>query len=152
MPSLISTLLRAARLPFLVLTPLCLALGVALLQLQGVAPNPQDLLLILLGALLMHVAVNGFNEYFDFRSGLDLMTRRTPFSGGSGALPAQPMTSLPIKFSLCAGILQYQPGMEPARLLTLADHELYRAKGMGCSKLAPVDTDRPQFWPGQALA
>ena len=59
---------------------------------------------------------------------------------------------LPIKFSLCAGILQYQPGMEPARLLTLADHELYRAKGMGCGKLAPVDTDRPQFWPGQALA
>ena len=104
MPSLISTLLRAARLPFLVLTPLCLALGVALLQLQGVAPNPQDLLLILLGALLMHVAVNGFNEYFDFRSGLDLMTRRTPLSGGSGALPAQPMASQPVLFMSMASL------------------------------------------------
>jgi 1,4-dihydroxy-2-naphthoate octaprenyltransferase len=34
--------------------------------------------------------VNALNEYFDFRSGLDLRTRRTPFSGGSGTLPAQP--------------------------------------------------------------
>jgi 1,4-dihydroxy-2-naphthoate octaprenyltransferase len=30
------------------------------------------------------------NEYFDFRSGLDLATIRTPFSGGSGALPQNP--------------------------------------------------------------
>ncbi|MFO8036254.1 MAG: prenyltransferase [Anaerolineales bacterium] len=29
-------------------------------------------------------------EYFDFRSGLDTRTQRTPFSGGSGTLPAQP--------------------------------------------------------------
>ncbi len=30
------------------------------------------------------------NEYHDFRSGLDLNTQRTPFSGGSGSLPAIP--------------------------------------------------------------
>jgi 1,4-dihydroxy-2-naphthoate octaprenyltransferase len=30
------------------------------------------------------------NEYFDFQSGLDMKTRRTPFSGGSGTLPENP--------------------------------------------------------------
>jgi 1,4-dihydroxy-2-naphthoate octaprenyltransferase len=34
--------------------------------------------------------VNTLNEYFDFKSGLDLTTVRTPFSGGSGALPQHP--------------------------------------------------------------
>jgi 1,4-dihydroxy-2-naphthoate octaprenyltransferase len=28
------------------------------------------------------------NDYFDYRSGIDLATQRTPFSGGSGILPA----------------------------------------------------------------
>ena len=37
-----------------------------------------------------HLAVNMLNEYFDFKSGLDFKTQRTPFSGGSGTLPANP--------------------------------------------------------------
>ncbi len=45
---------------------------------------------MLIGALAAHVSVNAFNEWWDFRSGLDGMTRRTPFSGGSGSLPARP--------------------------------------------------------------
>jgi len=44
--------------------------------------------LALLGILLAHISVNVLNEYFDYKSGVDLRTRRTPFSGGSGALPA----------------------------------------------------------------
>ena len=40
------------------------------------------------GLLLAHISVNVLNEYFDYRSGVDLKTRRTPFSGGSGALPS----------------------------------------------------------------
>jgi 1,4-dihydroxy-2-naphthoate octaprenyltransferase len=40
------------------------------------------------GLLLTHISVNTLNDYFDFRSGLDLATRRTPFSGGSGIIPA----------------------------------------------------------------
>jgi len=45
-------------------------------------------LLASLGLLLTHVSVNTLNDYFDYRSGIDLITRRTPFSGGSGVLPA----------------------------------------------------------------
>ncbi|MBA7615816.1 1,4-dihydroxy-2-naphthoate octaprenyltransferase [subsurface metagenome] len=44
-------------------------------------------LLAFIGLLLAHISVNTFNEYFDFTSGVDLATKRTPFSGGSGVLP-----------------------------------------------------------------
>ncbi len=45
-----------------------------------------------LGVLLLHVSVNVFNDYEDYRSGLDASTHRTPFSGGSGILPAGRMS------------------------------------------------------------
>ena len=45
-------------------------------------------LLSWVGAILAHVGVNVFNEYFDYKSGLDFETQKTPFSGGSGMLTA----------------------------------------------------------------
>jgi len=45
-------------------------------------------LLAFIGLLLAHISVNTLNDYFDYRSGVDLETKRTPFSGGSGVLPA----------------------------------------------------------------
>jgi len=44
--------------------------------------------LAFLGLLLAHISVNVLNDYYDYRSGIDLATKRTPFSGGSGVLPA----------------------------------------------------------------
>ena len=41
-----------------------------------------------IGLLLAHISVQAFNDYFDYRSGIDLETKRTPFSGGTGVLPA----------------------------------------------------------------
>jgi 1,4-dihydroxy-2-naphthoate octaprenyltransferase len=83
-----------ARVPFLWLTPSCMALGVAacwaLARQHGLALAWPDALLAVLGALAAHVSVNALNEYSDFRSGLDSHTQRTPFSGGSGVLPAHP--------------------------------------------------------------
>jgi 1,4-dihydroxy-2-naphthoate octaprenyltransferase len=52
--------------------------------------NAIHLVLVFIGALAAHISVNALNEYFDFKSGLDLRTMRTPFSGGSGTLPANP--------------------------------------------------------------
>jgi 1,4-dihydroxy-2-naphthoate octaprenyltransferase len=40
-----------------------------------------------LGLTLTHGSVNAINDYFDYRSGIDLHTQRTPFSGGSGLVP-----------------------------------------------------------------
>ena len=43
--------------------------------------------LALVGMLGVHIAVNSLNEASDYRTGIDLKTQRTPFSGGSGTLP-----------------------------------------------------------------
>lgn len=83
-------IVRASRPNFLVLAPLCVGLGVAVAWQQGQPPGLLDTLLVFIGALLAHAAVNLLNEYEDFASGLDFITTRTPFSGGSGALPETP--------------------------------------------------------------
>jgi 1,4-dihydroxy-2-naphthoate octaprenyltransferase len=80
----------AARPNFMVLTPICVALGVAVAILDAGRVDVGDALIALLGGVLAHAAVNLLNEYDDFRSGLDAITVRTPFSGGSGTLPAHP--------------------------------------------------------------
>ena len=78
------------RLPFLTLTPACVVLGAAAAYRTGAPIDAWHFALALVGGVLAHVAVNALNEYEDFRSGLDLRTERTPFSGGSGVLPAAP--------------------------------------------------------------
>jgi 1,4-dihydroxy-2-naphthoate octaprenyltransferase len=78
------------RLPFLILTPACILLGFATAVWSVGRVNLLYLWLALAGALAAHISVNAFNEYFDFKSGLDSRTTRTPFSGGSGTLPAKP--------------------------------------------------------------
>ena len=81
---------RASRPNFLLLAPLCAGLGLAVAWQQGQPPELLHTFLVFLGAVLAHAAVNLLNEYDDFRSGLDMITERTPFSGGSGALPEMP--------------------------------------------------------------
>jgi 1,4-dihydroxy-2-naphthoate polyprenyltransferase len=44
------------------------------------------------GLVLTHASVNIINDYFDYKSGVDLAAKRTPFSGGSGILPAGLLT------------------------------------------------------------
>lgn len=83
-------IIRSMRGPFLVLTPVCVFLGVSIVIANQVNVDFYMLALVLLGAVLAHVSVNTFNEYLDFRSGLDLATSKTRFSGGSGALPQNP--------------------------------------------------------------
>ena len=84
------TLLGPMRLPFLLLTPVCVALGLAVTYWRVGQISHFGSALVLIGALAAHIGVNLFNEYFDFRCGLDSRTRRTPFSGGSGTLPSRP--------------------------------------------------------------
>jgi 1,4-dihydroxy-2-naphthoate octaprenyltransferase len=78
------------RVPFLILTPACVLLGLGAAVWTTGKVNFFHFALVLLGAVGAHVSVNAFNEYFDYRSGLDFKTTRTPFSGGSGTLIADP--------------------------------------------------------------
>lgn len=82
--------LGLVRAPFLVLAPVCATVGVATAWHQTGEWRTFPFLLVVLGATAAHACVNVFNEYFDFHSGLDARTRRTPFSGGSGTLQADP--------------------------------------------------------------
>lgn len=83
-------ILGPMRLPFLILTPACVLLGLGTAMWSSDQVNFFYFVLALIGGIASHITVNAFNEYFDFRSGLDFKTQRTPFSGGSGTLPAKP--------------------------------------------------------------
>jgi len=83
-------LLGTFRPPFLLLTPACIVLALAVAEHCCAPVSPVHFCLALAAAMAAHISVNTFNEYFDFRSGLDSQTSRTPFSGGSGTLVEQP--------------------------------------------------------------
>ncbi len=72
---------------FLLLVPVSVLVGVSVAVYEGYAINAWHLILAIVGALLAHISVNVLNDYFDYRSGIDFRTTRTPFSGGSGILP-----------------------------------------------------------------
>ena len=78
--------LMQIRLPFLVLAPISVLVGVSVAVYESYPMNALYLALAFVGALLAHIAVNVLNEYFDYKSGVDFKTVRTPFSGGSGVL------------------------------------------------------------------
>ncbi len=83
----ISSFLSVARAPFLLLPVTLIAVGSMAARLE----NPISWSragLALIGLIALHMAVNIFNEVSDMRRGIDLETQRTPFSGGSGTLPA----------------------------------------------------------------
>lgn len=97
-------LLGPARPIFLLLNPPNVGLGAAVAFWGSGSINVWHLLLVLIGAVAGHVAVNALNEYFDYRSGLDLRTQRTPFSGGTGTLPAEPRMERPALIMGLAGM------------------------------------------------
>lgn len=72
---------------FLILSLVLVILGTSMAYYYG-SFHLGHTLLVLLGLLLVHIAVNTLNDYFDYKSGIDLKTNRTPFSGGSGILVA----------------------------------------------------------------
>ncbi|MHC1726665.1 MAG: prenyltransferase [Syntrophobacteraceae bacterium] len=58
--------------------------------------------------LLTHGSSNAINDYFDYKSGIDLNVTRTPFSGGSGLVPEG---KLPLRHALWVGIVTSSVGL-----------------------------------------
>jgi 1,4-dihydroxy-2-naphthoate polyprenyltransferase len=74
--------------PHYLLLPVVLILcGTGMAAWQNHSYNLGYALLALLGLVLCHASVNILNDYYDFKSGVDLKTIKTPFNGGSGLLP-----------------------------------------------------------------
>jgi len=86
----ITAITQSMRLPFLVLTFVSVFLGACIVIASQRGVNLLFLFLALVGGLLAHISVNTLNEHVDFKSGLYYLTKKTPFSGGSGTLPQHP--------------------------------------------------------------
>jgi 1,4-dihydroxy-2-naphthoate octaprenyltransferase len=91
MPKL-SAFAGVARVPFLLLPITLVASGAAAAAYDGSFNWPRTVA-ALVGLVALHVAVNVLNEWSDMRTGIDLHTQRTPFSGGSGTLPSGAISS-----------------------------------------------------------
>jgi 1,4-dihydroxy-2-naphthoate octaprenyltransferase len=81
-----------ARAPFLLLPITLVASGAAAAAYDGQFSWLRTAV-ALAGLVALHAAVNVLNEWSDMRTGIDLHTERTPFSGGSGTLPAGAISS-----------------------------------------------------------
>lgn len=104
MSTLSLAVVRSTRPAFLLLTPVCVLLGIgAAIHFHGEI-SLKLAALVMVGAIFAHIAANTFNEYFDFTSGLDAITNKTPFSGGSGALPEQPHAQFWVLAAACASL------------------------------------------------
>lgn len=77
---------------FLLLSPILVILGMGIALYNG-AFNTLYFVLSLVGLTLLHASVNTLNDYSDYKTGIDLKTKRTPFSGGSGFLLSGKLTA-----------------------------------------------------------
>lgn len=90
-PIRVAPYLGVARANFLLLPVTLVAAGAAAAAWDG-AFSWAPTIAALAGLVLLHAAVNALNEASDMTTGIDLMTERTPFSGGSGTLPGGRLT------------------------------------------------------------
>ena len=96
---------------FLILSLVLVFLGTSIAWYDGFFV-PLYCILTLVGLLLLHISVNTLNDYFDYKSGLDLEAKRTPFSGGSGILPARLLTPASVgRFGLICFLLAIPIGV-----------------------------------------
>jgi 1,4-dihydroxy-2-naphthoate octaprenyltransferase len=82
---------------FLILSLVLVFLGTSIAMYDGYA-HAGYAVLAAIGLLLCHASCNILNDYFDYTSGVDLKTKQTPFSGGSGILPAAMLTPRQVKW------------------------------------------------------
>lgn len=80
--------LRAIRFKFLAASAIAVTNGLAL----GYLYNPIHFnifyaVLIYIGIFCLHSSVDLFNDYWDYKRKIDLFTKKTKFSGGTGVLP-----------------------------------------------------------------
>jgi len=84
--------LKAIRVRFLLASIIAVSNGLAIAWWKF---HEFDLLYALLtygGVLCLHASVDLLNDYWDYKRGIDTLTKRTSFSGGTGVLPENLLT------------------------------------------------------------
>lgn len=84
---IISVWLRIIRIKFLLASIIAITNGLLYTYLTYTHFNVIDALLTYIGVIFLHASVDIFNDYWDYKRGIDTTTKRTRFSGGTGVLP-----------------------------------------------------------------
>jgi 1,4-dihydroxy-2-naphthoate octaprenyltransferase len=84
---LIGSLARAIRLKFLLASLIASAIGISLAFWKYSSFDLIYALLTLAGVFSLHASIDLLNDYWDYKRGIDKVTKRTKFSGGSGVIP-----------------------------------------------------------------
>jgi 1,4-dihydroxy-2-naphthoate octaprenyltransferase len=79
--------LRVIRIKFLLASVIAVSNGLALSYLHFNSIEISYAILTYLGIMALHASVDLLNDYWDYKRGIDKLTKRTQFSGGTGVLP-----------------------------------------------------------------
>jgi 1,4-dihydroxy-2-naphthoate octaprenyltransferase len=83
----ISIWLRAVRIRFLLASVIAVSNGLALAFWKYGQFNFFYAILTYMGVICLHISIDLLNDYWDYKRGIDQLTKRTGFSGGTGILP-----------------------------------------------------------------
>lgn len=78
---------RVIRIKFLLASVIAVSLGLAMSYWQTKSIDVLSAAITMGGVMLLHASVDLLNDYSDYKRGIDTMTKRTKFSGGTGVLP-----------------------------------------------------------------
>lgn len=84
---MISVWLRVIRVRFLLASVIAVSVGIAIHWRQNSVLDPLDAVLTFVGVMALHASVDLLNDYWDYKRGIDTVTKRTKMSGGTGVLP-----------------------------------------------------------------
>jgi 1,4-dihydroxy-2-naphthoate polyprenyltransferase len=98
---MITLWLRAIRIRFLFASIIAVINGLAISFWKNGSFDINYALLTCGGVICLHASVDLLNDYWDYKRGIDKVTKRTKFSGGTGVLPEN---LLKPKTVYCAGI------------------------------------------------
>src|SRR5215211_5592574 len=85
--ALISGWLRALRPKFLLSSLIASVNGIALASWKYSSFDLNYAILTIAGVFSLHASIDLLNDYWDYKRGIDKLTKRTGFSGGSGIIP-----------------------------------------------------------------
>jgi 1,4-dihydroxy-2-naphthoate polyprenyltransferase len=84
---MILNLLYAIRVKFLLASVIAVINGLSIAVWRYKELNYLYAFLTFAGVICLHASIDLFNDYWDYKRGIDTNTKRTAFSGGSGVLP-----------------------------------------------------------------
>ncbi|MGD1835203.1 MAG: prenyltransferase [Nitrososphaeraceae archaeon] len=82
-----SVWLRIIRIKFLLASVIGITVGLTYAYYNYMVFDFFAALLTYIGVIFLHASVDVFNDYWDFKRGIDTSTKRTKYSGGTGVLP-----------------------------------------------------------------